>query len=87
MYKLVQDEIQGCHQAFTIMQKLKQNENVAKTIGHSMIFEGHIPIKNGIVKIRLEFVSVLAPQNRHVRGTTGIMQRAERYKIKEICVK
>ena len=26
---------------------IKQNENVAKTIGHSMIFEVHIPIKNG----------------------------------------
>ena len=70
-----------------IKQKYRQDENVPKTIGESKIFESHIAIKNGIVKIHSEFVSFLAPQNRHVRVTTGIMQRAERCKIEEISLK
>ena len=70
-----------------IKQTYRQHENVPKTIGGSKIFESHITIKHGIVKIHLEFVSFLAPQNRHVRGTTGIMQRAERCKIEETCFK
>ena len=69
------------------MQKYKQHENVSKTIGGSKIFEGHITRKNRIVKIRLEFVSFLAPPKRHVHGTTGIIERAERWKIKEISFK
>ena len=69
------------------MQKLKQNENVSKTIGESKNFEGHIATKRGIVKIRWKFVSFLTPQNRHVRATTGNVQRAERCKIEEIGLK
>ena len=66
------------------MKKMKQNENVSKTIGESKNFEGHIAITSGIVKIRWKFVSYLTPQNRHVRAATGIVQRAERCKIEEI---
>ena len=66
---------------------MKQNENVSKTIGESNNFEGHIATKNGIVKIRWNFVSLLTPQNRHVRATTGIVERAERCKIEEIGLK
>ena len=66
------------------MKKLKQNENVSKTNGENKNFEGHITRKSGIVKIRLKFVSFLTSQNRHVRATTGIVQRAERCKIEEI---
>ena len=58
-----------------------------KTIGESKIFESRIAIQNEIVKMHLKFVPFLAHQNRHVRGTTGIMQRAERCKIEENCVK
>ena len=68
------------------MKKLKQNENVSKTIGESTNFEGHIVAQSEIVKIHLEFVPFLTPQNRHVRATTGIVQRAERCKIEEICL-
>ena len=71
----------------TILKKLKQNENVSKTIGESKNFEGHIATKSGIVKIRWKFVSFLTPQNRHVRATTGIVERAERCKIEEISLK
>ena len=71
----------------TIIQKLKQNRNVSETIGESNNFEGHIAAKSGIVKIRWEFVSFLTPQNRHVRATTGIVERAERCKIEEIGLK
>ena len=69
------------------MNKLKQNENVSKTSGESKIFEGHIATKSGFVKIRWKFVSFLTPQDRHVRATTGIVERAERCKIEEIGVK
>ena len=69
------------------MKKMKQNENVSKTNGESKNFEGHIARKNGIVKIRWKFVAFLTPQNRHVRATTGIVQRAERCKIEEISLK
>ena len=69
------------------MQKWNQNENVSKTSGESIIFEGHIAAKSGIVKIHLEFVAFLTPQNRHVRATTGIVERAERCKIEEIGLK
>ena len=69
------------------MKKLKQNENVSKTIGESNNFEGHIAAKRGIVKIHWEFVAFSTPQNRHVRATTGIVQRAERCKIEEIRLK
>ena len=84
MYKLVHDEIEGWQRSLTIMQKWNQNENVSKTIGESKMFEGHIAAKSGIVKIHLEFVAFLTPQNRHVRATIGIVERAERYKIEEI---
>ena len=63
---------------------MKQHENVSKTIGESKNFEGHIAEKSGIVKMHWEFVAFLTPQNRRVRATTGIVQRAERCKIEEI---
>ena len=69
------------------LKKLKQNENVSKTIGESKNFEGHIARKSGIVKIHLKFVSLLTPQNRHVRESICSMQRAERCKIEEIGLK
>ena len=69
------------------MQKIKQNKNVSKTIGESKIFEGHTSAKTEIVKIHLEFVAFLTPQNRHVRATTGNVERAERCKIEEIRLK
>ena len=64
-----------------------QNENVSKTIGERNNFEGHIATNSGIVQIRLEFVSFLTPQNRHVRAITRIVERAERCKIEEIDLK
>ena len=69
------------------MKQMKQNENVSKTSGESKIFEGHIAANNGIVKIHWKFVPFLTPQNRHVRATTGIVQRAERSKMEEIGLK
>ena len=84
VYKLVHDEIQRWQQVLTIMQKLKQNKNVPKTIGENKIFEGHTATKTGIVKIHWKFVLFLTPQNVHVRATTGNVERAERCKIKEI---
>ena len=87
VYKSVHGEIQGWQLRSTIMPKLKQNENVSKTTGESNNFEGHIAAKTGIVEIRLEFVSFLTPQNRHVHATTGIVERAERCKMEEICFK
>ena len=84
VYKFAHDEIQGWQRSLTIMHKLKQNKNVSKTIGESKNFEGHIAAKSGIVKIHSKFVSFLTPQNRHVRATAGIVQRAERCKIGEI---
>ena len=70
-----------------IIQKLKQNKNVPKTIGDSKILEGNIATTSEILKIRLKYVSFLTPQNRHVRATTGIVERAERCKMEEICLK
>ena len=69
------------------MEKLKQNENVSKTNCESKNFEGHITRKSGIVKIRWKFASFLTSQNRHVRATTTIVERAERCKIQEIGLK
>ena len=69
------------------MKKMKQNENVYKTIGENKKFEGHIATKSGILEIRVEFIAFLTPQNRHVRATTGIVERAERRKIEEINLK
>ena len=69
------------------MKKLKQNENMSKTNGESKNFEGHITRKSGIVKIRWNFATFLTLHNRHVRATTGIVQRAERCKIEEIGLK
>ena len=70
------------------MKNFKQNQNVSKTIGETKTFdEGHTSAKTGIVKIHLEFVAFLTPQNRHVRATTGNVERAERCKIEEIGLK
>ena len=66
-----------------IMQKLKQNKNVPKTIGDSKIFEGNIAATRGIVKIRWKYVSLLTPPNRHVRAITGNVMRAQRCKMEE----
>ena len=87
VYKTVHDEIQGWQRSLTIMQQLKQNKNVSETNGENNNFEGHIATDNGIVKIHLKIVSFLTPQNRHVRATAGIVQRAERCKIEEIGLK
>ena len=87
VYKWVHDEIQGWQRSLTTMQKLKQNKNVSQTIGESKNFESHIAAKSGIVKIQWKFVSFLTPQNRHVRATTGNVERAERCKLEEICLK
>ena len=70
-----------------IKQKYRQHENVSITIGDNKICENHVGITNGIVKNHLEFVSFLAPPNRHVRETTGTMQRAEWCKIEKISLK
>ena len=68
--------------------KLEDHEKKrSKTVGQSNNFEGHIVIKSEFVKIRLTFVSLLTSQHRHVRATTGIVQRAERCKIEEIRLK
>ena len=67
--------------------KSMQNEKVPETIGGSNNFEGHMIAKSEIVKIHVEFVPFLTPQNRHVRATTRIVQRAERCKIEEIGLK
>ena len=77
-FKSTHDEIQGWQRSLTIMPKLKQNKNVSETNGMSKKFEGDIATKSGIVKIHWKFVSFLKPQNRHVRATTRIVQRAER---------
>ena len=66
------------------IQNFSQNENVAKTSGESNIFECHINVNYEIVKIQLEYVAFLTPQNRHVRESIGFMQRATRCKIEEI---
>ena len=64
-----------------------QNEKVPETSGMSKHFEGHKIARSEIVKIRWEYVSFLTTQNRHVRQTIGILQRAQRSKIEEICLK
>ena len=61
--------------------KSMQNEHVSETIGESNNFEGHITRKKWIVKIRWKFIQFLTRQNRHVRATAGIVERAERCKI------
>ena len=67
--------------------KSMQNEKVPETNGRSKNCEGHMIAKSEIVKIHLEYVSCLTCQNRHVRQTIGIVQRAQRSKIEEICLK
>ena len=42
---------------------------------------------NEIVKNHWKYVSFLTTQNRHVRQTIGILQRAQRSKIEEIGLK
>ena len=69
------------------MKKMKQNENVSKTVGESNIFEGRIPANSEIVKIRLKYVFSLTTQNRHARQTTGNAMQAQRTKIQEIKLK
>ena len=64
-----------------------QNEKVSETIGRNNNFEGHKIAKSEIVKIHWKYVSFLTTQNRHVRQTMGIVQRAQRSKIEEICLK
>ena len=59
VHKLVHDEIQGWQRSLTIMQKLKQNKNVSKTIGESNISECHTSAKCGINKFHLEFFHAL----------------------------
>ena len=67
--------------------KSMQNEKVPETSGGSKNFEGHMIAKSEIVKIHLKNGSCLTCQNRHVRQTIGIVQRAQRSKIEEIGLK
>ena len=67
--------------------KSMQNEKVPESNGRSKNFEGHKIAKNEIVKIHWKYVSFLTCQNRHVRQTIGIVQRAQRSKIEEIYLK
>ena len=67
--------------------KSMQNEKVPETTGRSNNFEGHMIAQNEIAKIRWKYISFLTTQNRHVRQTIGIVQRAQRSKIEEICHK
>ena len=64
--------------------KSMQNEKVPETIGGSKNFEGHMIANSEIVEIRLKYESFQTTQNRHVRQTMGIVQRAQRSKIEEI---
>ena len=64
-----------------------QNEKVPETSGRSKNFEGHMIAKGEIVKIHWKYVSFLTCQNRHVRQTVEIVQRAQRSKIEEIGLK
>ena len=64
-----------------------QNVKVPETSGGSMNFEGRMVAKSEIVKMQLEYVAFSTPQNRHVRATIGIVERAERCKIEEIGLK
>jgi hypothetical protein len=67
--------------------KSMQNEKVPETSGRSKNFEGHMIAKSEILKIHWKYVAFLTTQNRHVRQTIGILQRAQRSKIEEICLK
>ena len=67
--------------------KSMQNEKVSETSGMSNKFEGNMIAKSEFVKIRWKYVSFLTTQNRHVRQTIGIVQRAQRSKIEEIGIK
>ena len=67
--------------------KSMQNEKVPETNGESKNFEGHMITNSEIVEIHLKYVAFLTTQNRHVRQTIGILQRAQRSKIKEIGLK
>ena len=67
--------------------KAMQNEKVPETSGRSKNFEGRMIAKSEIVKMHWKYVSFLTTQNRHVRQTIGILQRAQRSKIEEICLK
>ena len=64
-----------------------QNEKVPETIGGSKKFEGHMIAKSEIVEINWKYVAFLTTQNRHVRQTIGILQRAQRSTIQEIGLK
>ena len=64
--------------------KSLENENVAKTSGENKNFEGHMIAKSKIVEIQWKYAQFLTTQNRHVRQTIGIVQRAQRSKIEEI---
>ena len=67
--------------------KSMRNEKVPETSGRSKNFEGRKIAKSEIVKIRWKYVSFLSAQNRHVRQTIGIVQRAQRSKIEQIGLK
>ena len=60
---------------------------VPETSGGSKNFEGHMIATNEIVKIQLKYALFLTCQNRHVRQTIGIVQRAQGSKIEEIWLK
>ena len=64
--------------------KSMQNEKVPETSGRSNNFEGHMIAKSEIVKMHWKYVAFLTTQNRHLRQTIGILQRAQRPKIQEI---
>ena len=64
--------------------KSMQNGKVPETTGKSKNFEGHMIATSEIVKIHWKYVSFLTCQNRHVRQTIGILQRAQRSKNEEI---
>ena len=64
-----------------------QNEKVPETSGGSKNIECHMIATSEIVKIQWKYVSFLTAQNRHVRQTIGIVQRAQRSKIEEIGLK
>ena len=67
--------------------KSMQNEKVPETSGGSKNFEGHMIAQSGMVKINWKYSAFLITQNLHVRQTIGIVQRAQRSKIEEICLK
>ena len=67
--------------------KSMQNEKVSETSGRSKNCEGHMITKSEVAKIQLKYVAFLTTQNRHVRQTIGILQRAQRSKIEEITLK